>query len=177
MASRTEEYPDVVEVVVEIPRGSRNKYEYDEAAHVFRLDRVLASAVHYNFDYGFIEGTRADDGDHTDALLLIDEPTFTGCHVWARPIGALEMRDEKGVDYKILCVAVADPHQAHVYALDQVRPHRRVEIEHFFETYKLLEDKTVEVVGWRETDHARDVLLADRETWQREVAAASAEPV
>ena len=89
-------FPDRVEIVVEIPRGSRNKYEFDEDAGVFRLDRVLSSAVFYNFDYGFIEGTRADDGDHTDALLMIDEPTFTGCHVWARPVGVLEMRDEKG---------------------------------------------------------------------------------
>ena len=98
-------FPDVVEIVVEIPRGSRNKYEYDEETGVFRLDRVLSSAVYYNFDYGFIEGTRAGDGDHTDALLIIDEPTFTGCHVWARPIGGLEMRDEKGFDFKVLCVA------------------------------------------------------------------------
>jgi len=96
-------FPGVVEIVVEIPRGSRNKYEYDEEAHVFRLDRVLSSAVFYNFDYGFIEGTRADDGDHTDALLIIDEPTFTGCHVWGRPIGGLEMHDEHGFDFKTLC--------------------------------------------------------------------------
>ena len=107
-------FPDVVEIVVEIPRGSRNKYEFDEEAGVFRLDRVLSSAVFYNFDYGFIEGTRAGDGDHTDALLIIDEPTFTGCHVWARPIGGLEMRDEKGFDFKILCVALGDPHQQHI---------------------------------------------------------------
>ena len=99
----------------------------------------------YNFDYGFIEGTRAGDGDHTDALLVIDEPTFTGCHVWARPIGGLEMRDEKGFDFKVLCVAIGDPHQQHIERLDQVRPHRLVEIEHFFQTYKLLEDKTVDV--------------------------------
>jgi inorganic pyrophosphatase len=89
-------FPEIVEIVVEIPRGSRNKYEYDERAGVFRLDRVLSSAVYYNFDYGFIESTRAGDGDHTDALLLIDEPTFTGCRVWGRPIGGLEMRDEHG---------------------------------------------------------------------------------
>jgi inorganic pyrophosphatase len=170
MSANAERFPRIVEVVVEIPRGSRNKYEYDEAARVFRLDRVLASAVHYNFDYGFIEGTRAGDGDHTDALLLIDEPTFTGCHVWGRPIGGLEMRDEKGFDFKVLCVAVGDPHQAHVERLDQVRPHRRVEIEHFFETYKLLEDKTVEVVGWRDVDRALEVLEEDRRTWSREVA-------
>jgi inorganic pyrophosphatase len=164
-------FPDVVEIVVEIPGGSRNKIEFDEHAAVFRLDRVLSSAVFYNFDYGFIEATRADDGDHTDALLIIDEPTFTGCHVWARPIGVLEMRDEKGADYKILCVAVGDPNQAHIERLDQMRPHRLVEIEHFFETYKLLEDKRVEVVGWRAAERAREILAADRATWEREQAA------
>ena len=164
-----EQFPEIVEIVVEIPRGSRNKYEYDEEAGVFRLDRVLSSAVFYNFDYGFIEGTRASDGDHTDALLLIDEPTFTGCHVWARPIGVLEMRDEKGIDYKVLCVALGDPHQAHVTELEQVRPHRKVEIEHFFQTYKLLEDKTVDMLGWRERPRALEILSADRATYEHEV--------
>jgi inorganic pyrophosphatase len=171
VTTNSERFPGIVEVVVEIPRGSRNKYEWDEEAAVFRLDRVLSSAVFYNFDYGYIEGTRADDGDHTDALLLIDEPTFPGCHVWARPIGGLEMRDEKGHDFKVLCVAVGDPHQAHVERLEQVRPHRRVEIEHFFETYKLLEDKAVEVIGWKEVEHALDLLQHDRAAWDREVAA------
>jgi inorganic pyrophosphatase len=167
------EYPDVVEIVVEIPRGSRNKYEFDEAAGVFRLDRVLSSAVYYNFDYGFITDTRAGDGDHTDALLVIDEPTFTGCHVWARPIGGLEMRDEKGFDFKVLCVAIGDAHQQHIERLEQVRPHRLVEIEHFFETYKALEDKAVDVVGWRDQDAALQVLRDDRATWLRELEAAA----
>ncbi len=162
-------FPEVVEIVVEIPRGSRNKYEYDEEAKVYRLDRVLSSAVFYNFDYGFIEGTRAGDGDHTDALLIIDEPTFTGCHVWARPIGGLEMRDEKGVDFKTLCVAIGDPHQQHIERLEQMRPHRLVEIEHFFQTYKTLEDKTVDVVGWRDRDAALQVLREDRAIWRREI--------
>jgi inorganic pyrophosphatase len=161
-------FPDVVEIVVEIPRGSRNKYEYDEDSHVYRLDRVLSSAVFYNFDYGFIEGTRAGDGDHTDALLVIDEPTFTGCHVWARPIGGLEMRDEMGFDFKVLCVAIGDAHQQHIERLDQVRPHRLVEIEHFFQTYKALEDKAVEMVGWRDRDRALEVLRTDRELWLHE---------
>ena len=155
-------FPERVEIVVEIPRGSRNKIEWDEAAEVFRLDRVLSSAVFYNFDYGYIEGTRADDGDHSDALLVIDEPTFTGCHVWARPVGGLEMRDENGDDFKILCVAVGDPNQAHIERLDQIRPHRLVEIEHFFETYKLLESKETEVLGWRDRERALEVLVADR---------------
>jgi inorganic pyrophosphatase len=162
------DFPDIIEVVVEIPRGSRNKYEWDERAGVFRLDRVLSSAVFYNFDYGFVPDTRAGDGDHTDILLLIDEPTFPGCHVWARPIGGLEMRDEKGFDFKTLCVALGDPHQQHIERLDQMRPHRLVEIEHFFNTYKLLEEKEVDVVGWRDQDRAREVLEADRERYRLE---------
>jgi inorganic pyrophosphatase len=170
------EYPNVIEIVVEIPRGSRNKYEYDESAGVYRLDRVLSSAVFYNFDYGFVEGTRSGDGDHTDALLIIDEPTFTGCHVWARPIGGLEMRDEKGYDFKVLCVALGDAHQAHIEQLDQVRPHRLVEIEQFFATYKALEDKAVDVIGWSDREKALEVLRADRETWQGEVEAAARVP-
>src|SRR5512135_507431 len=127
------EFPRVIEVVVEIPGGSRNKYEFDEHAGVFRLDRVLSSAVFYNFDYGFVEGTRAGDGDHTDALLLVDEPTFPGCRVYARPVGGLEMRDENGYDFKVLCVATSDPVWSHIEELDQVTPHRLREIEHFFE--------------------------------------------
>jgi inorganic pyrophosphatase len=172
MAASKREFPDLVEIVVEIPRGSRNKYEFDERTGVFRLDRVLSSAVFYNFDYGFIEDTRAGDGDHTDALLIIDEPTFPGCRVWARPVGVLEMRDDKGDDYKVLCVAEGDPNQAHVEKLEDVRPHRLVEIEHFFQTYQLLEDKTVDVLGWRSLDRAREILEADRVTWQRERASA-----
>ena len=170
MAPRSpgERFPEVVELVVEIPRGSRNKYEYDEQAGVFRLDRVLASAVHYNFDYGFVERTRAADGDHTDALLIIDEPTFTGCHVWARPIGGLEMRDENGFDFKVLCVALGDPHQGHIERLEQVRPHRLVEIEHFFDTYKLLEEKETEVLGWQPRERALEVLRHDRLAFERE---------
>jgi len=167
-SSHADAFPGVVEIVVEIPRGSRNKYEYDEVAGVYRLDRVLSSAVFYNFDYGFIEGTRADDGDHTDALLIIDEPTFTGCHVWARPIGGLEMRDEKGFDFKTLCVAIGDPHQQHIERLEQMRPHRLVEIEHFFNTYKLLEEKDVDVLGWRDCDRALEVLVQDRERFRHE---------
>lgn len=161
-------FPAVVEIVVEIPRGSRNKYEFDEEKRVFRLNRVLSSAVYYNFDYGYIEDTRADDGDHTDALLVIDTPTFTGCHVWGRVIGGLEMRDEMGFDFKVLCVAIGDPHQAHIERLEQVRPHRLVEIEHFFETYKLLENKAVEIIGWRERDRALEILRNDRAAWRRE---------
>ena len=166
--SQERPFPDVVEMVVEIPSGSRNKYEWDERAQVFRLDRVLSSAVYYNFDYGYISGTRSGDGDQTDALLLIDEPTFPGCHVWARPIGGLEMRDDKGEDFKVLCVAVGDPHQKHLENLEQVEPHRLVEIQHFFDTYKLLEAKETDVLGWHDRERALEVLREDREAFARE---------
>jgi inorganic pyrophosphatase len=167
--SRTPEaFPAVVEVVVEIPSGSRNKIEFDESASVFRLDRVLSSAVFYNFEYGFVHGTRAGDGDHDDAMVLLDQPTFTGCHVWARPVGGLEMRDDKGEDFKVLCVALGDPLYEHIRTLDDVSPHRLREIEHFFATYKLLEDKRVQVFGWRERAEALRVLRADRKRWLAE---------
>ena len=162
------EFPSVVEVVVEIPSGSRNKYEFDEAAGVMRLDRVLSSAVFYNFDYGFIEGTRADDGDHTDAMILLAEPTFPGCHIWGRPVGGLRMRDDKGDDFKVLCVALGDPLYQHFERHDQVSPHRLREIEHFFATYKLLEDKQVEIYGWAQLEAALEILDADRRRWLAE---------
>ncbi|HVM30698.1 MAG TPA: inorganic diphosphatase [Candidatus Limnocylindrales bacterium] len=163
-----ERFPELIEVVVEIPAGSRNKYEYDEHAGVMRLDRVLSSAVFYNFDYGYVPGTRADDKDHTDAMLLIAEPTFPGCHIWARPVGGLRMRDDKGDDFKLLCVAVGDSLWDHVEGLGDVSPHRLREIEHFFATYKLLEDKRVEVYGWSDRQYAYDLLIADRARWQAE---------
>jgi inorganic pyrophosphatase len=164
-------FPERVEIVVEIPRGSRNKYEFDEHAGVFRLDRVLSSAVYYNFDYGYIEGTRADDGDHTDAMVLLAEPSFPGCRVWARPVGGLRMRDDKGDDFKVLCVALGDPLWEHASRLEQVSPHRLREIEHFFATYKLLEDKEVEVYGWANAEAAFELLTADRQRWFDEQAA------
>ena len=162
-------FPEVIEVVVEIPSGSRNKYEYDERAGVLRLDRVLSSAVFYNFEYGYVEETRADDGDHTDAMVLLGEPTFPGCHIWARPVGGLNMRDDKGDDFKVLCVALGDPLYAHVQRLADVAPQRLREIEHFFATYKLLEDKRVEVHGWADLGAALDLLRADRARWLAEV--------
>jgi inorganic pyrophosphatase len=165
-----ERFPDVVEAVIEIPAGSRNKYEFDERHRVFRLDRVLSSAVYYNFDYGFVEGTRADDGDHTDVMVLIAQPTFTGCRIWTRPVGGLAMRDEHGDDFKVLGVALGDPLYAHVESLGDVSPHRLIEIEHFFQTYKLLENKAVEVLGWRDREAALRLLVADRARWERERA-------
>ena len=163
--------------MVEIPAGSRNKYEFDEEAGVIRLDRVLSSAVFYNFDYGFIEGTRADDGDPTDALLLIDEPTFPGCHVWARPVGGLRDARREG---RRLQGPVRRAGRPAPGARQAARPGPGrsgcVEIEHFFQTYKLLEDKTVDVDGWADVDEALEVLRDDRKRWLSEIEAARPPP-
>ena len=137
-----------VEVTVEIPSGSRNKYEYDHQRHRFVLDRVLYSSVHYPCDYGFIEGSMADDGDPLDVLVVIAEPTFPGCVVRARPVGVLDMADEKGHDFKILAVAHDDPRWEGTQVLQDLSPHRLLEIENFFRTYKTLEKRPTDVRGW-----------------------------
>ncbi len=162
--------PDLIEVVVEIPRGSRNKYELDKERGVIVLDRVLYSSVHYPTDYGFIAGTLALDGDALDALVVVDEPTFPGCHVMARPIGVLDMRDEKGPDQKILAVPVGDPRFADIRNLNGIGAHWLREIENFFRTYKALEPKWTEVVGWEDADAARRVIQAARELHDRGLA-------
>ncbi len=138
----------IVEVLVEIPLGSRNKYEYDHERHRFVLDRVLYASVHYPTDYGFIPGTLADDGDPLDALVLTTEPTFPGCLVPARPVGLLDMRDQKGEDQKVLAVSAVDPRYAEVRDLGDVAPHLLREIENFFQTYKTLEGYDTEITGW-----------------------------
>jgi inorganic pyrophosphatase len=157
---------ETVWAFIEIPRGSRNKYEYDEASGSFRLDRVLHSSVHYPTDYGFIPETLAEDGDHLDILVLVQEPTFSGCLVEARPIGGLNMSDEKGSDFKVLAVPVGDPRYAHVTELQQLGDHWLREIETFFSTYKLLEPKQTEVLGWHNVDEAWDVIATCRKRFE-----------
>ena len=137
-----------VEVVIEIPKGSRNKYEFDKKTGKIVFDRMLFSSVHYPSDYGFIPNTLALDGDPLDVLVLVNEPTFPGCYIMARPIGLFLMEDEKGMDEKVLCVPVSDPLWNHVYELSQVPPHLLDEIEHFFSIYKDLEQKKVRTDGW-----------------------------
>ena len=145
-----------IEVMVEIPSGSRNKYEYDHERHRYVLDRVLYSSVHYPCDYGFLEGSLADDGDPLDVLVLISEPTFPGCVVRARPVGVLDMTDDKGHDYKILAVAHDDPRYEQAMQLNDISPHLVREIENFFSIYKELEGRETEVRGW----------LGVQEAWQ-----------
>jgi inorganic pyrophosphatase len=147
-----------IEVVVEIPAGSRNKYEYDHEHQRFVLDRVLYSSVHYPGDYGFIEETLADDGDPLDVLVLISEPTFPGCVIRARPVGVLDMNDDKGHDYKILAVAHDDPRFDETNALADLSPHRLREIEHFFDIYKELEGRQVVVRGWHDVTEAWRII-------------------
>jgi inorganic pyrophosphatase len=153
---------DTVEVLVEIPRGSRNKYEWDEERGVLRLDRTLYSSVHYPTDYGFIPGTLADDGDALDALIIVEEPSVPGCHVVARPIGVLRMKDDKGVDDKVISVPMADPRLSEVHEFSDIARHWQREIEHFFLIYKELQDLAVEVRGWGDSRTAWEIIAAAR---------------
>lgn len=148
----------IVKAIVEIPRGSRNKYEMDHETGEINLDRVLYSSVHYPTDYGFIPNTTSADGDPLDIMILVEEPTFPGCHVRIRPIGVLLMRDEKGVDEKILGVPLADPRFDEINDITQVQKHWLAEIENFFSTYKLLEKKETSVEDWKDARTAREVL-------------------
>jgi len=128
-----------IDVVVEIPRGSRNKYELDHETGVIRLDRRLFSATVYPADYGFIPDTLAEDGDPLDALVILEDPTFPGCWVTARPVGVFWMEDDKGPDAKIICVPAGDPRWEHVNDITELPDHLTDEIEHFFDVYKMLE--------------------------------------
>lgn len=147
-----------IDVLIEIPKGSRNKYEYDKEQKVFKFDRMLFSSVHYPTDYGFILDTLARDGDPLDALVMVWEPTFPGCLVKAKPIGMLNMTDEMGPDEKILCVPVNDPLWNHLNALTDVAPHLLKEIEHFFGIYKELESKKTTIHGWEDAGKALNVI-------------------
>jgi inorganic pyrophosphatase len=157
---------DWVEAIIEIPSGSRNKYEYDHERGIFRLDRVLYSSVHYPTDYGFIPDTLADDGDPLDILVVVEEPTFPGCHVRARPVGTLVMSDEKGPDEKILAVLVDDPRFDGITHLDQLHPHWLREIENFFAIYKTLQNKIVTIKGWESVESAWQIIEKFRKQYQ-----------
>lgn len=139
--------PSVINAVVEIPKGSTHKYEYDARLGVFRLDRVLHSAVYYPADYGFIPSTLADDGDPLDLLVFLSGPTFPGCMLEVRPVAKLDMIDYKGIDEKILAVATGDPRFQRVEDLQSIEPHVLKEIEQFFSVYKSLEGKVSVTFG------------------------------
>jgi inorganic pyrophosphatase len=151
---------DAIVAYIEIPAGSRNKYEYDIGLGGLVLDRRLFTATTYPGDYGFIEGTLAEDGDPLDALVLVSDPTFPGCRIRVRAIGVFHMTDEKGPDDKLLCVPIGDPLWSGLSDLSDIPGALRNEIEHFFEVYKDLEQKWTETRGFGDRAEALS-LLAD----------------
>ena len=144
-----------IEVVVEIPKGSRNKYEIDHDSGAIWLDRMLFTATQYPADYGFVPHTLAEDGDPLDILVLLDEPTFPGCHIHARPVAVFWMEDEKGRDAKVLCVPSTDPRWERINDIGDLPPHLLEEIGHFFDVYKMLEPgKSTNTAGWEGRESA-----------------------
>lgn len=146
------------DVIVEIPKGSRNKYEMDPLTGKIRLDRTIFSSMHYPADYGFIPETLALDDDPLDVLVLVTEPTFPGCIIEVKPIGVFHMEDEKGPDEKIICVPLKDPVWNKMNILEDLNPHLLSEIEHFFRVYKDLEKKKVSVNGWGTKEDAESII-------------------
>jgi inorganic pyrophosphatase len=152
------------DVTVEIPKGQRNKYELDHATGRIRLDRMLFTSTRYPADYGYIENTLGQDGDPLDALVLLDEPTFPGCLITCRAIGMFRMTDEAGGDDKVLTVPATDPRMSHLIDITDVPEFDRLEIQHFFETYKDLEPgKSVEGAEWVGREAAEAEIIASLE--------------
>jgi len=152
--------PDKVYCIVEIPKGSRNKYEYSKKAGVIKLDRVLYSPMHYPSDYGLIPQTYAEDGDPLDILVMVNEPTFAGCVIEARPIAIFHMIDRGDSDDKVLAVPATDPIFDDYHDINDVPRHFLNEIAHFFQTYKQLQGIEVTPKGWDNASVAREVILA-----------------
>jgi inorganic pyrophosphatase len=151
------------DVTIEIPKGQRNKYEVDHETGRIRLDRMLFTSTRYPHDYGFIEGTLGEDGDPLDALVVLEEPTFPGCLIRCRAIGMFHMRDEAGGDDKVLCIPAGDPRVSHIKDLSDVSVFDRLEIQHFFETYKDLEPgKSVEGAHWTGREAAEAEIEVSR---------------
>lgn len=156
-------YPDRIEVVIEIPKDSRNKYEVDDDSGAVWLDRTLFTATRYPENYGYIPDSLAGDGDPLDVLVIMDEPVFPGCHIWARPVAVLEMRDEAGPDAKVLAVPFGDPRWAHITDIGDLSEHLRKEIHHFFEVYKALEPgKSTETTEWGDAARAKALIIDAR---------------
>ena len=151
-------------MLIEIPKGNRNKYEVDHSSGRIRLDRMLFTATRYPADYGFVEDTLGEDDDPLDALVLLEEPTFPGCLIRCRAIGMYRMKDEKGGDDKVICVPANDPRQEHLRDLRHLPEFERLEIEHFFTVYKDLEPgKSVEGATWVSRDEAEAEIQRSRE--------------
>jgi inorganic pyrophosphatase len=162
--------PNIINVIVETPKGSKNKYEVSKEYDCILLDRVLHSSVVFPLEYGMIPRTYYEDGDALDAMVVMSEPTFTGCVVEARPIGLLRMRDEKGKDDKVLCIAIRDPRNREYYDLTDLPTHFLDEIAEFFRTYKHLEEgKNTEVLGWEGKEAALRCILEGMDLFDRQI--------
>jgi inorganic pyrophosphatase len=153
-------------MIVEIPKGSRNKYEVDHDSGDIYLDRTLFTATRYPADYGFIPDTLAQDGDPLDAMALVTEPTFPGCHIRVRPIGLFLMEDQGHPDHKVMSVPVREPVWGEVESLDDLPPHMLNEIEHFFTVYKTLEEKKTAALGWFGIDETIEIIKAARAAYE-----------
>lgn len=156
-------FPNEIYVVLEIPKGSKNKYEFNEEFGLIELDRVNYTAMAHPYDYGFIPGTRSEDGDHLDAFVLLDNSAFPGALVSARPVGVLFMVDDGEKDEKIVAVPSKDPRFNHIKDLSDLSPHVKKEIEHFFLHYKDLQKATVEIKGWGNAERAKEVIEKSKE--------------
>jgi inorganic pyrophosphatase len=159
--------PEEVTAVIEIPSGSRNKYELDKETGLLKLDRVLYSAVHYPSDYGFIPRTLHEDGDPLDILVLLKEQTFAGCLIDVRPIGVLKMLDRGEPDDKILGVPLHDPAHEEYFDIADIPQHMLKEIEYFFSTYKDLEGKRVQAAGWEKSERAMEIITESIDRYDR----------
>lgn len=155
-----------IDALIEIPEGSRNKYEYDRKSGRIYFDRMLFSSIRYPANYGLIPDTLALDGDELDILVVTSEPVYPGCFVVARPIGALEMSDEKGPDEKILAVPVGEPRWQSITSRDQLPSHMLLEIEHFFTRYKELENKVTKIGGWHDAEWAVEIIKQSQERFR-----------
>lgn len=159
----------LVDMIVEIPKGSRNKYEMDDSGRIY-LDRMLFTATRYPADYGFIPETHAEDDDPLDALALVSEPTFPGCYITIKPVGLFVMQDQGREDFKILGVPVGDPVWRDAEDLSDVPSHLLRELEHFFAVYKELEGKKTAVEGWQDAPKAYAAIDRARQAYQGPVA-------
>lgn len=159
--------PRVINAIVEIPKGRRSKIEVDKKSGLLKLDRYLYSSAHYPGDYGFIPQTLAEDDDPLDVIVMVNEPTFSGCLIECRPLGLFRMTDKGDNDFKVLAVPNTDPIFAEYNDLWRVPPHYLREVEHFFATYKQLEGTTVETLGWDKADAAHQEILACIERYNK----------
>lgn len=162
--------PEELTVIIEIPRGSQNKYEINKETGLIALDRVLFGANFYPFDYGFAPQTLWDDGDALDIAVLTTNPLFPGCMVTVRPIGVLHMIDSGESDDKVVCVPVGDPRFAHVKDLADIGEHKVKEMQHFFETYKLLQKKEVKITGIDGAEQAKEAVTKSVKMYQEKFA-------